>query len=55
VHRRIFGPKRGQIIRGWRKSHNVGLHNMHASPNIIIIIKSNYYKIGTNGVTEKFV
>jgi hypothetical protein len=26
--RRIFGPKRYELIEGWRKLHNVGLDNM---------------------------
>jgi hypothetical protein len=30
VLRRIFGPKRGAIIGGWRKLHNKELHNLHA-------------------------
>jgi hypothetical protein len=25
--RRIFGPKRDEVIRGWRKLHNEELHN----------------------------
>jgi hypothetical protein len=28
VLRRIFGPKRDEVIGGWRKLHNVELHNM---------------------------
>jgi hypothetical protein len=36
--RRIFGPKRGEIIRIWRKLHNEELHNLYSSPNIIRII-----------------
>jgi hypothetical protein len=38
--RRIFEPKRDEIIRGWRKLHNVGLHNLHSSSSIIRMIKS---------------
>jgi hypothetical protein len=30
VLRKIFGSKRDEIIRGWRKSHNDDLHNMYA-------------------------
>jgi hypothetical protein len=40
VPRRIFGPKRDEIIGGWRKLHSEELHNLHSSPNIIIMIKS---------------
>jgi hypothetical protein len=28
VLRRIFGPKRDEIIGGWRKRHNEELHGM---------------------------
>jgi hypothetical protein len=38
--RRIFGPKRDRVTRGWRKLHNKELHNLYSSPNIIRIIKS---------------
>jgi hypothetical protein len=38
--KRIFGSKRNEIIGGWRNVHNEDLHNMHASPNILRIIKS---------------
>jgi hypothetical protein len=37
---RIFGPKRNEIIRDWRKLHNEELHNLYASPNVIRMIKS---------------
>jgi hypothetical protein len=37
---RIFGPKRAEIIGGWRKMHSEKLHNVYTSPNIIRIIKS---------------
>jgi hypothetical protein len=40
VPRRIFGPKRDEVIGGWRKQHNEELHNMYSSPSIIIMIKS---------------
>jgi hypothetical protein len=38
--RRIFGPKKDGVIGGWRKLHNVELHNLYSSPSIIRIIKS---------------
>jgi hypothetical protein len=31
VLRRIFGPKRDEIIGGWREMHNEELHNFHSS------------------------
>jgi hypothetical protein len=40
VLRRIFGPKRYEITRGWIKLLNEELHNIHSSPNKITIIKS---------------
>jgi hypothetical protein len=38
--RRIFGPKRDEVMRGWRKLHNEELHNLYVSPNIIGMINS---------------
>jgi hypothetical protein len=38
--RRIFGPKREEVTRSWRKLHNEELHNLHSSPSIIRMIKS---------------
>jgi hypothetical protein len=38
--RRIFGPKRNEVIGGWRKLHNEELHNLYGSPSIIRMIKS---------------
>jgi hypothetical protein len=29
VLRRIFGPKRDEVIRGWRKQHSEDLHNFY--------------------------
>jgi hypothetical protein len=40
VLRRILGPKRDEVIGGWRKLHNEELHNLYCSPSIITIIKS---------------
>jgi hypothetical protein len=37
---RIFGPKRDEVIGGWRKLHNEELHNLYASSNVIRMIKS---------------
>jgi hypothetical protein len=33
--RRIYGPKRNEMMGGWRKLHNEELHNVYISPNII--------------------
>jgi hypothetical protein len=40
VLRRIFGPKRNEVKRGWRKLHNEELCHLYSSPSIIRIIKS---------------
>jgi hypothetical protein len=40
VLRRIFGPKRDEVMGYWRKLHNEELHNLCSSPNIIRMIKS---------------
>jgi hypothetical protein len=40
VLRRIFGPKRDEVTRDWRKLHNEELHDLYSSPSIIRIIKS---------------
>jgi hypothetical protein len=40
VLRRVFGPKREEVARGWRKLHNEELYNLYTSPNIIRAIKS---------------
>jgi hypothetical protein len=40
VLKRIFGPKRDEVTRDWRKLHNDKLQNMYSSPDIIRMIKS---------------
>jgi hypothetical protein len=40
VLRRIFGPKRDEVTREWRKLHNEELRDLYSSPSIIRIIKS---------------
>jgi hypothetical protein len=37
---RIFGPKKDDIIGGWRKLHSEKLHNLYASSSMIRMIKS---------------
>jgi hypothetical protein len=37
---RIFGPKRDEVTRGWRKLHNEELHGLYSSPSIIRMIKA---------------
>jgi hypothetical protein len=40
VLRRIFGPKRDEVTREWRKLHIEELNDLYFSPNIIRVIKS---------------
>jgi hypothetical protein len=40
VLRNIFGPRREEVMRDWRKLHNEELHNLYFSPNIIRVIKA---------------
>jgi len=40
VLRRIFGPKRDEVTKKWRKLHNEKLNGMYSSPNIVRVIKS---------------
>ena len=40
VLRRIFGPKRDEVIGEWRKLHNEELNDLYWSPSIVRVIKS---------------
>jgi hypothetical protein len=40
VLRRIFGPKRDEVTREWRKLHNEELNNLFSSADIIRQVKS---------------
>jgi hypothetical protein len=40
VLRRIFGPKRDEVTRKWKKLHNEKLNNLYSSPNIVRVVKS---------------
>jgi hypothetical protein len=40
VLRRLFGPKRNEVIAGGRKLHNAELYNSYPSPSIVRMIKS---------------
>ena len=40
VLRRIFGPKRDELTREWKKLRNEELNNLYSSLNIVRVIKS---------------
>jgi len=40
VLRRIYWPRRNEVIREWRKLHNEELNDLYSSPNSIRKIKS---------------
>jgi hypothetical protein len=42
--RRIFGPKRDEVMESFGKLHNVELHNMYSSPSINRMIKSRWMR-----------
>jgi len=39
VLRRIFGPKRDEVTKEWRKLHNEELNDQYSSPNTVSVIK----------------
>ena len=40
VRRRIFGPRREEVIGEYRKLHNEEMNNLYSSPNILRVIIS---------------
>jgi len=40
VLRRVFGPKRDEVTRKWRKLHNEELSHLYSLPNILRGVKS---------------
>jgi len=51
---RIFGSRRDEVTRGWRKLHNEGLNDLCSSPIIVRVIKSRRMRwlghVARNGV-----
>jgi hypothetical protein len=42
--RRLLGPKKHEVIGGWRKLHNEKLHNLYLPPSIIKMMKTRWMK-----------
>ena len=40
VLRRVFGPKRDEVIGEWKKLHNEELRDLYSLPNIVRVVKS---------------
>jgi len=40
VLRRIFGPRRDEVTREWRRLHNQEINDLYSSSNILRVIKS---------------
>jgi len=40
VLRTVFGPKRDEVTRAWRKLHNEELRDLYSLPNIVRVVKS---------------
>jgi hypothetical protein len=37
---RIFGPRKNEVTREWRKAHNEKFNDLYSSPRILRVIKS---------------
>ena len=46
VLRILFGPKRVEVTRKWRKLQNEELNDLYSSPNIVRVIKSSMRSTG---------
>jgi hypothetical protein len=44
VLKRIFGPKRKEVVESWRRLHNEELHKLFAPSSIVMVIKSRKVK-----------
>jgi hypothetical protein len=48
ILRRIFGPKRKEVMGGWRRLQDEEFHNLYTSPNTIRLIKSRRVGLAEN-------
>ena len=48
VLRRIFGPRRDEVMGDWRRSHNEELNDLYCSPNVVRVIKWRRMRWGGN-------
>jgi len=46
VLRRIFGPRKDQVMGEWRRSHNEELNDLYSSPHIVRVLKSRRMRWG---------
>jgi hypothetical protein len=53
VLRRIFGPKRDEVMGEWRKLHNEELRDLYSSPSIIRMIEEDEMGGSCNTSGEK--
>ena len=47
--RRVFGPKRDEVIGKWRKLHNEELRDLYSLPNIVRVVKSRRMRFAGHG------
>ena len=38
--REVFGPKRDEVTKEWKKLHNEELNDLYSLPNIVRVVKS---------------
>ena len=46
VLRRVFGPKRDEVTREWRKLHNEEVNDLYSLPNFVRVVKSRRIEMG---------